>query len=111
RIGEQVAALRQQLARVVVGQDQIVESLLTGILCRGHVLIVGVPGLAKTLLVRSLAQALDLSFHRIQFTPDMMPSDILGTEMIQEEKHSGERRLKFVKGPVFAQLILADEIN
>jgi len=111
QIASQLEALRGQLPRVIVGQEQIVTSLLTGILCRGHVLIVGVPGLAKTLLVRSLARALDLSFHRIQFTPDMMPSDILGTELIQEDAETGQRRLRFVKGPVFAQLILADEIN
>ena len=111
QIGSQVAALREQLSRVIVGQDDIVESLLAGVLCRGHVLIVGVPGLAKTLLVRSLSAALGLSFHRIQFTPDMMPSDILGTELIQEDAQTGERHLKFVEGPVFAQLILADEIN
>jgi len=111
QISAQLEALRGQLSRVIVGQEDIVTSLLTGVLCRGHVLIVGVPGLAKTLLVRSLARALDLSFHRIQFTPDMMPSDILGTELIQEDPQTGERRLRFVRGPVFAQLILADEIN
>jgi len=111
QISAQLESLRQQLSRVIVGQEDIVTALLTGILCRGHVLIVGVPGLAKTLLVRSLAQALDLSFHRIQFTPDMMPSDILGTELIQEDADTGQRHLRFVKGPVFAQLILADEIN
>jgi MoxR-like ATPase len=106
-----VASLREQLSRVIVGQEQIVESLLIALLCRGHVLIVGVPGLAKTLLVRTLADAVDLKFRRIQFTPDMMPSDILGTELIQEDPTTGDRHLRFVKGPVFAQLILADEIN
>ncbi len=111
QIASRLEALRQQLSRVIVGQDDIITALLTGVLCRGHVLIVGVPGLAKTLLVRSLARALDLSFHRIQFTPDMMPSDILGTELIQEDAETGQRHLRFVKGPVFAQLILADEIN
>ena len=103
--------LRAQLARVIVGQDQIIEQLLVALFSQGHILIVGVPGLAKTLLVRTLAQALDLHYRRIQFTPDMMPSDILGTELIQEDPHSHERALKFLPGPIFAQLILADEIN
>jgi len=109
QISDRCKALGQQLRRVIVGQDDVVEQLLVAMFCRGHVLIVGVPGLAKTLLVRTLAQALDLKFQRIQFTPDMMPSDILGTELIQEA--DGRRELKFVPGPIFAQLILADEIN
>ena len=104
------AALREAIARVVVGQREIVDALLVALLCRGHVLVVGVPGLAKTMLVRTLAAATDLSFSRIQFTPDMMPSDILGVELV-EESASGQRGLRFVRGPVFAQLILADEIN
>ena len=112
---DQIAAafdrLRQELRRVMIGQEDVVESLLTAILCEGHVLIVGVPGLAKTLLVRTLASAMELTFRRIQFTPDMMPSDIVGTELIQEDPDTGQRHLKFVPGPVFAQLILADEIN
>ena len=103
--------LRNQLGRVMVGQKTIIETLLAAMLCQGHVLIIGVPGLAKTLLVRTLASALDLTFKRIQFTPDMMPSDIVGTELIQEDPESGRRHLKFVPGPIFAQLILADEIN
>ena len=103
--------LRDQLRRVIVGQDLIVEQLLTALLCQGHVLIVGVPGLAKTLLVRTLAQTLDLRFKRIQFTPDMMPSDILGTELIQEDPATGTRTLRFAPGPIFAQLLLADEVN
>jgi len=110
-IRERFAALDAQLRRVIVGQHDTVELLLLAMLCRGHVLIVGVPGLAKTLLIRSLARAVQLDFHRIQFTPDLMPSDILGTELIQQDAATGERTLKFVKGPVFAQLILADEIN
>jgi len=109
-IGEKLDALRSSLGSVIVGQHDTVELLLTALLCRGHVLIIGVPGLAKTLLVRTLARAVGLDFNRIQFTPDMMPSDILGTELIQEDER-GERHLRFVKGPVFAQLILADEIN
>ncbi len=111
RIAERCRALREQLERVIVGQDAIIDQLLTALLTQGHVLIVGVPGLAKTLLVRTLAGALGLSFKRIQFTPDMMPSDILGTELIQEDAATGHRELKYVPGPVFAQLILADEIN
>jgi MoxR-like ATPase len=103
--------LRTQLERIIVGQKPIIELLMTALLCQGHVLIVGVPGLAKTLLVRTLARAVDLNFRRIQFTPDMMPSDILGTELIQEDTTTGQRMLKFLPGPIFAQLILADEIN
>ncbi len=102
--------LRSALGSVIIGQRDAVDLLLTALLCRGHVLVIGVPGLAKTLLVRTLAKAVGLDFSRIQFTPDMMPSDILGTELIQEDE-TGERHLRFVKGPVFAQLILADEIN
>jgi len=110
-IAQRCRTLRDQLNRVIVGQADILDELLAALFCQGHVLIVGVPGLAKTLMVRTLARALDLEFHRIQFTPDMMPSDILGTELIQEDPDTGDRHLKFVPGPVFAQLILADEIN
>jgi len=110
-IRQRTEALRDALGRVIVGQEATVESLLVAMLCRGHVLIVGVPGLAKTMLVRTLARAVGLAFKRIQFTPDLMPSDILGTELIQEDAETGQRHLKFVRGPVFAQLILADEIN
>jgi len=109
-IGGAMDDLRAALGSVIIGQSESVDLLLTALLCRGHVLVVGVPGLAKTLLVRTLAQAVGLDFSRIQFTPDMMPSDILGTELIQEDEH-GDRHLRFVRGPVFAQLILADEIN
>ncbi len=109
-IGDAMGQLRAALGTVIVGQPDTVDLLLTALLCRGHVLIIGVPGLAKTLLVRTLAQAVGLRFSRIQFTPDMMPSDILGTELIQEDER-GERHLRFVPGPVFAQLVLADEIN
>lgn len=109
-IAGKLDALRSALGSVIVGQEDAIELLLTALLCRGHVLVVGVPGLAKTLLVRTLARAVGLDFSRIQFTPDMMPSDILGTELIQEDE-KGDRHLRFVKGPVFAQLILADEIN
>jgi len=103
--------LRSELAKVIVGQDDVVEHLLIALLGRGHCLLVGVPGLAKTLLIRTLARALDLSFHRIQFTPDLMPSDITGTEVIEEQPSTGAKAFRFVKGPVFANIILADEIN
>jgi len=104
-------ALIAQLGRVIVGQQQVLEELLVAMFARGHCLLVGVPGLAKTLMIRTLAQALSLEFSRIQFTPDLMPSDITGTEVIQEDKHSGVRELRFLSGPVFANVILADEIN
>jgi MoxR-like ATPase len=99
----------QELRRVIVGQDDVVELVLTALFTGGHCLITGVPGLAKTLLIKTLAEILDLSFKRIQFTPDLMPSDITGTEILDED--GGTRALRFVKGPVFAQIVLADEIN
>jgi MoxR-like ATPase len=98
-----------ELRKVIVGQDAVIEQVLIALFTGGHVLITGVPGLAKTLLIKTLADILDLNFKRIQFTPDLMPSDITGTEILDEEQ--GTRRLRFVKGPVFAQIILADEIN
>src|SRR5204862_8012473 len=98
-----------ELRKVIVGQDEIVEQVLIALFTGGHCLITGVPGLAKTLLIKTLADILDLEFKRIQFTPDLMPSDITGTEILDEEQ--GTRRLRFVKGPIFAQIILADEIN
>jgi len=103
--------LRTELAKVIVGQDEVVEQLLTAVFARGHCLLVGVPGLAKTLLISTLSQCLSLSFRRIQFTPDLMPADITGTEVIQEDRATGERSFRFVKGPVFANVVLADEIN
>jgi len=103
--------LRAEIAKVIVGQDEAVEHLLIALLSRGHCLLVGVPGLAKTLLIRTLAEVLDLSFSRIQFTPDLMPSDITGTEIIEEQTSSGTKSFKFIKGPVFANIVLADEIN
>jgi MoxR-like ATPase len=105
------AALVQQIARRIVGQQQIVDHLVAALLAGGHVLLVGVPGLAKTLLVRTVAQALDLSFSRVQFTPDLMPGDITGTELLEEDHSTGRRLFKFVTGPVFANVVLADEIN
>lgn len=106
-----LAALRDAIAQVVVGQREVVEQLLIGLLAGGHVLLEGVPGLGKTLLVRSLGQALALDFRRIQFTPDLMPSDIVGTEILEEDHGTGKRYFKFQQGPVFTNLLLADELN
>jgi MoxR-like ATPase len=111
RLAHQRAELLKQISKVIVGQQDVIDNVLLTVFCGGHALIVGVPGLAKTLLVRCLARTLDLSFSRIQFTPDLMPSDITGTDIIQEEPASGQRRLEFLPGPIFANLILADEIN
>jgi MoxR-like ATPase len=103
--------LFQEISKVIIGQKEIVEHLFISLLCRGHVLLEGVPGLAKTLLIKTLSDAMDLSFNRIQFTPDLMPSDITGTEIIEEEHGTGKRGFKFFKGPIFANIVLADEIN
>jgi MoxR-like ATPase len=111
RLGEARKKLKQEIARVIVGQEQIVDDLLTALFARGHCLMIGVPGLAKTLMVRTIAQAIDLGFNRVQFTPDLMPSDITGTEIIEEDRSTGVRQFRFVKGPVFANILLADEIN
>jgi MoxR-like ATPase len=105
------SAILAELRQVIVGQDQVVEQLLTVLFANGHCLLVGVPGLAKTLLVSTLATILDLQFSRIQFTPDLMPSDITGTEILEEEPGTGRRGFKFIHGPIFANIILADEIN
>ena len=110
RLQETVRAIRAETARVIVGQDEIVELLLTSLVCKGHCLLVGVPGLAKTLLIATLGRILGLKFQRIQFTPDLMPTDIVGSEILQTSA-AGERAFQFVAGPVFANLILADEIN
>lgn len=103
--------LREQVGRIVVGQDQVVEELAIAIAARGHAMLVGVPGLAKTLLVSTFARALDLDFRRIQFTPDLMPADITGAEVLHADPETGERSFRFVQGPVFANIVLADEIN
>ncbi|MEE3263251.1 MAG: AAA family ATPase [Candidatus Latescibacterota bacterium] len=103
--------LEEQISRVIIGQRQIVESLLIALLAGGHCLLVGVPGLAKTLLIRTLAQTLDLQYGRIQFTPDLMPSDITGTDVLEEDPQTGHKVFRFVQGPIFANIILADEIN
>jgi MoxR-like ATPase len=104
-------ALRAEIGTVIIGQETVVEQLLIALLARGHCLLVGVPGLAKTLLIKTLAEVLDLTFNRIQFTPDLMPSDITGTEIIEENVSTGSKSFKFVRGPVFANVVLADEIN
>jgi MoxR-like ATPase len=111
RLNDGYRRIIRELNKVIVGQQQVIEELLIAIFARGHCLLVGVPGLAKTLLIRTLSDALNLSFSRIQFTPDLMPSDITGTEVLQEDKTSGQRVFKFLHGPIFANVILADEIN
>jgi MoxR-like ATPase len=111
RVAEVSTRLMAEVEKRVVGQHHVVEGLLTALLGGGHALLVGVPGLAKTLLVSTVAQALDLDFSRVQFTPDLMPTDITGTEVIEEDRSSGRRVFRFVKGPIFANIVLADEIN
>jgi MoxR-like ATPase len=106
-----VAALQTEVERVIIGQRQVLREVLVCLLAGGHVLLRGVPGLAKTLLIKTLAQAVDLKFSRIQFTPDLMPSDILGTDVIEEDVSTGKREIRFIPGPIFANIILADEIN
>ena len=101
----------KEISKVIVGQNEIIKQIFIALLCNGHIILEGVPGLAKTLLINSVAKAFDLEFSRIQFTPDLMPSDITGTEIIQENKTSGKREFKFYKGPLFGNIILADEIN
>src|SRR4249919_1333614 len=105
------ARLRDELGRAIIGQQAVVQEILTAFFAGGHVLLRGVPGLAKTLLIKTLAQAVHLKFNRVQFTPDLMPSDIIGTEVIEEDRVSGRREIRFIPGPIFANVILADEIN
>jgi MoxR-like ATPase len=111
RLAQAYRDIRAEIAKVIVGQTSVIEHLLISLLARGHCLLIGVPGLAKTLLIKTLSEALDLKFSRIQFTPDLMPSDITGTEIIEENVSTGQKSFKFVHGPVFANIILADEIN
>src|SRR5438093_1533945 len=111
KLGAARKKLKEEIAKVIVGQEHIVDDLLTAIFSRGHCLMIGVPGLAKTLMVRTIARAIDLEFNRVQFTPDLMPSDTPGTEIIEDERSTGTRQFRFVKGPVFANILLADEIN
>jgi MoxR-like ATPase len=103
--------IKKEIKKVIIGQDRVIDELLVALLSNGHCLLIGVPGLAKTLMISTIARILDLKFQRIQFTPDLMPSDITGTEIIEENVSTGERTFKFVKGPVFANIVLADEIN
>jgi len=111
QLSEVYHTLGSEIGKVIVGQQSIIEHLLISLLSRGHCLLIGVPGLAKTLLIKTLAETLDLKFSRIQFTPDLMPSDITGTEIIEDNRTTGQKAFKFVQGPVFANIILADEIN
>ncbi len=103
--------LKKEISKVIIGQEEVVEQMLIAIFCKSHALLVGVPGLAKTLLISTIAQVLDLSFNRIQFTPDLMPSDILGSEVLEVDNETGKKYFKFIAGPIFANIILADEIN
>ncbi|MEM6629609.1 MAG: MoxR family ATPase [Bacteroidota bacterium] len=103
--------LKKEISKVIIGQEDVVEKLLIALFCKGHTLLVGVPGLAKTLLISTIAQVLDLKFSRIQFTPDLMPSDIIGTELLELDEETNKKYFKFVKGPIFANILLADEIN
>jgi MoxR-like ATPase len=111
RVAEVAGRLERELAKAIVGQQRVVREILIAFLAGGHCLLRGVPGLAKTLLIKKLAEAVDLKFNRIQFTPDLMPSDIVGAEVIEEDRATGKRVIRFIKGPIFANIILADEIN
>ena len=111
RLASAVGSLRTQVARRIVGQQEVVDGILTALLAGGHALLIGVPGLAKTLMVSTVSEALRLGFNRVQFTPDLMPSDITGTEIIEEDPATGKRAFRFVHGPIFANVVLADEIN
>jgi MoxR-like ATPase len=111
KLNEARNKIKKEMKKVIIGQDRVIDELLIALLSNGHCLLIGVPGLAKTLMISTTARILDLKFQRIQFTPDLMPSDITGTEIIEENVSTGERTFKFVKGPVFANIVLADEIN
>src|SRR6187455_3005622 len=111
KIIQRLQSLKQEIQKVIVGQEETIDQLLITFLAGGHGLLEGVPGLAKTLMIRTLSEAIDLKFRRIQFTPDLMPSDIIGTEVLEEDHATGKRFFKFNKGPVFSNIILADEIN
>lgn len=111
QLNKKIGEVKTEIAKVIVGQDEIINQLLISLLSRGHCLLVGVPGLAKTLLIKTLAEVLDLKFNRIQFTPDLMPSDITGTDILEEDQTTKKRNFRFISGPIFANIILADEIN
>lgn len=110
-MAEASKTIQQEISKAIIGQHDIIEQLLISLFSRGHCLLVGVPGLAKTLLIRTLSKSLNLSYNRIQFTPDLMPSDITGTEVIEDDVSTGKKQFRFVKGPIFSNIILADEIN
>ncbi len=110
-LNKKISEVKSEIAKVIVGQDEIIDQLIIALMSKGHCLLVGVPGLAKTLLIKTLAEVMDLKFSRIQFTPDLMPSDITGTEVLEEDQLSKKRNFRFIAGPVFANMILADEIN
>ena len=111
KLGEKREKFYNEVNKVIIGQRDVLEYIFIALLCKGHVLLQGVPGLGKTLIIKTISEALDLNFNRIQFTPDLMPSDITGTEIISQNPNSGDRELKFIKGPIFSNIILADEIN
>jgi MoxR-like ATPase len=111
RLREARMRVREEMAKVVIGQESIVDHMLVGLLCRGHILLLGVPGLGKTLMARTLSRTLDMEFRRIQFTPDLMPSDITGMDIIEEDPATGKRKIEFMPGPIFTNFLLADEIN
>jgi len=111
QLNKKITEVKSEIAKVIVGQDEVIEQLLISLFSRGHCLLVGVPGLAKTLLIKTLSEVLDLKFSRIQFTPDLMPSDITGTEILEEDQATKKRNFRFISGPIFANIILADEIN
>src|SRR6266852_227429 len=111
RLGAARVKLKAEIAKAVVGQDTVLDHLLMALLCRGHVLMLGVPGLGKTLMARTISRSLEMEYRRIQFTPDLMPSDITGTDIIEEDPETGRRKLEFFSGPLFTNYLLADEIN
>lgn len=110
-LAQKYQELKKEIGKVIIGQEDVIEKLLIALFCKGHTLLVGVPGLAKTLLISTIAEALDLNFSRIQFTPDLMPSDIVGTEILEVDEDTNKKYFKFIKGPIFANIVLADEIN
>ena len=111
KLHSKIKNVKSEIAKRIVGQDEIIDQLLISLFARGHCLLVGVPGLAKTLLIKTVAEVMDLKFSRIQFTPDLMPSDITGTEILEEDQATKKREFKFIAGPIFANIVLADEIN
>ena len=111
KLNEQKSLFYDEIGKVIIGQDDVIEHIFIAMLCKGHILLEGVPGLGKTLIIKTISEVLDLEFNRIQFTPDLMPSDITGTEIINQNLETGNRELKFIKGPIFSNIVLADEIN